>query len=113
MATHRRKKQKKKGKQGRTTKPYPFEFRLKVVKLYLEDGYPTPNPNGSMVHGRHNGVSLNFQEKIPTARMPNIAPMILETILFHPSHSCLTESNIELPCMQLSSPKSALYNAVT
>ena len=40
MGTHRRKKPKKKGKQGRTTAPYPFEFRLKVVKLYLEDGYP-------------------------------------------------------------------------
>ena len=39
MGTHRRKKPKKKGKQGRTTKPYPFEFWLKVVKLYLEDGY--------------------------------------------------------------------------
>jgi hypothetical protein len=24
-------------------------------------GYPTPNPNGNIIHGLHNGVSLNFQ----------------------------------------------------
>lgn len=40
MGTHRKKKTKRKGKSGHTTTPYPFEFRLKVVKLYLEDGYP-------------------------------------------------------------------------
>jgi hypothetical protein len=30
--------------------------RQKAMNLY-----PTPNPKGSMIHGRHNGVSLNFQ----------------------------------------------------
>jgi transposase InsO family protein len=40
MGPHRRKKPKKKAKQRRSGAPYPFEFRLKVVKLYLEDGYP-------------------------------------------------------------------------
>ena len=44
--------------------------------------YPTPNPNGNMVHGRHKGVSLNFQAKIPTERMPNIMPMILGSMWF-------------------------------
>ncbi len=35
-----KKKQKKKVKnRGRTAPPYPFEFRLRVVRLYLEDGY--------------------------------------------------------------------------
>ena len=40
MGTSRKKRPKKKGKSGRRTTPFPFEFRLKVVKLYLEDGYP-------------------------------------------------------------------------
>jgi putative transposase len=40
MGTYRKGKSKKKGKRGRTAAPYPFEFRLKVVKLRLEDGYP-------------------------------------------------------------------------
>ena len=39
--------------------------------------YPTPRPSGNMIHGRHRGVSLNFQAKIPTARRPNSVPMIL------------------------------------
>ena len=33
-----------------------------------------------MIHGRHNGVSLNFQAKIPIARIPNTIPMILVVI---------------------------------
>jgi transposase-like protein len=40
IGTHRSRKPKKKGKTGRTATPYPFEFRLKVVKLHLEDGCP-------------------------------------------------------------------------
>ena len=40
MGTSRKKKSKKKGEPGRRTAPYPFEFRLNVVKLYLENGYP-------------------------------------------------------------------------
>ena len=43
--------------------------------------YPTPKPKGNMIQGRHNGVSLNFQAKIPTARTPNIIPMILGNII--------------------------------
>jgi transposase InsO family protein len=39
MGTSRKRKPKKKGKRGRTAKPYPHEFRLKVVKLHLEDGH--------------------------------------------------------------------------
>ena len=39
MGTHRKKKSTKKRKRGRTAAPYPFEFRLKVVKLHIEDGY--------------------------------------------------------------------------
>jgi transposase len=39
--TRRRKKPLKKGKRsGRSVPPYPHEFRLKVAKLYVEDGYP-------------------------------------------------------------------------
>jgi len=45
--------------------------------------YPTPRPSGNMIHGRHRDVSLNFQAKIPTARMPNIVPMILGSIVFY------------------------------
>ena len=48
--------------------------------------YPTPSPTGNMIHGRHNGVSLNFQAKIPTAKMPNTAPMIFGIILYFPMH---------------------------
>ena len=40
MGTSRKKRPKRKGNPGRRTNPYPFEFRLKVVKLFLEDGYP-------------------------------------------------------------------------
>jgi transposase InsO family protein len=40
MGTSRTKRPKRKRKPGRRTTPYPFEFRLKVVKLFLEDGYP-------------------------------------------------------------------------
>ena len=43
--------------------------------------YPTPNPKGSMIHGRHNGVSLNFQIKIPTAASPNMALIIFRNII--------------------------------
>ena len=42
MGTNRKRKPQKKGKRGRSAAPYPFELRLKVVKLYLEDGYPAP-----------------------------------------------------------------------
>jgi hypothetical protein len=38
-----------------------------------------------MIHGRQKGVSLNFQAKIPTARNPNIVPMILGSIDYFPS----------------------------
>ncbi|WP_155315371.1 helix-turn-helix domain-containing protein [Desulfosarcina alkanivorans] len=40
MNLPRKQRPKRKGKPGRRTTPYPFEFRLKVVKLFLEDGYP-------------------------------------------------------------------------
>ena len=39
MGTRRKKKPKRKGKTGRRAGPYPFELRLKVEKLHLEDGY--------------------------------------------------------------------------
>ena len=32
-----------------------------------------------MIHGRHRGVSLNFQAKIPTAKSPNTIPTIFGT----------------------------------
>jgi len=35
----KKKKRKKVKKRGRTARSYPFEFRLKVVRLRLEDGY--------------------------------------------------------------------------
>jgi hypothetical protein len=35
-----------------------------------------------MIHGRPNGVSLNFQAKIPTAKNPNTIPMILGIIIY-------------------------------
>ena len=37
-----RKKRKSKGRVGkakRRTRPYPYEFRIKMVRLYLEEGY--------------------------------------------------------------------------
>jgi transposase InsO family protein len=40
MGIRRLKKSKRKGKPGRSAGPYPFEFRLKVAKLFLEDDYP-------------------------------------------------------------------------
>jgi hypothetical protein len=36
------------------------------------------------LHGRHRGVSLNLQAKIPTAMMPNVMPMILGSIIYPP-----------------------------
>ena len=51
--------------------------KLFSTRIVVELAYPTPNPNGSIVHGRHKGVCLNFHAKIPTARIPNIALMIL------------------------------------
>ena len=41
MATHRKRPSKPKKAKGRTGSPYPFAMRLKVVRLYLEDGYPS------------------------------------------------------------------------
>ena len=41
MGTHRKRPSKRKKKKGRTASPYPFALRLKVVRLYLEDGYPS------------------------------------------------------------------------
>jgi transposase-like protein len=39
--TRRRKKQTKNGRgAARSVPPFPYEFRLKVARLYLEDGYP-------------------------------------------------------------------------
>jgi transposase InsO family protein len=40
MSTRRKNPSQRKRRTGRTAKPYPFNFRLKVVRLYLEDGYP-------------------------------------------------------------------------
>lgn len=37
--TAKRNPSKRRKKRGRTGPPYPFEFRLKVVRLYLEEGY--------------------------------------------------------------------------
>jgi transposase-like protein len=40
-----RKKSKRKGRVGKAkkrTRPYPYEFRIKMVRLYLEEGYSTP-----------------------------------------------------------------------
>jgi len=40
-----RKKGKNKGRAGkskRRTQPYPYEFRIKMVRLYLEEGYSSP-----------------------------------------------------------------------
>jgi len=39
MGTNQKRKNKKKEKQGRTAPAYPFDFRLKIVKLHLEDGH--------------------------------------------------------------------------
>ena len=42
MATHRKSPSKSRRHKGHSAKPYPFEFRIKVVRLYLDDGYPAP-----------------------------------------------------------------------
>ena len=39
MGTNQKRKNKKKEKRGRTAPAYPFDFRFKIVKLYLEDGH--------------------------------------------------------------------------
>jgi hypothetical protein len=73
---------------------YSFPVHAKVCHISIDQwahpqsilltnqntAYPTPRPSGNMIHGRHRDVSLNFQAKIPTARMPNIVPMILGSI---------------------------------
>ena len=41
MGTPRKRPTKRKKKKGRTASPYPFALRLKVVRLFLEDGYPS------------------------------------------------------------------------
>ena len=61
----------------------PGLFHFPIVKTGMFKSWPpylTPNPSGSMIHGRQRGVSLNFQAKIPTARMPNMMPIILGSI---------------------------------
>jgi hypothetical protein len=51
--------------------------------LYIQwAAYPTPNPDGSKIHGRHNGFFLNFQAKIPTEIMAKMTTMIFGSILF-------------------------------
>lgn len=68
-------------------------FSLYTILLRTQNtAYPTPSPEGNMIHGRHNGVSLNFQAKIPTARIPDIMPMILGSVIYPsfpsiPSHT--------------------------
>jgi hypothetical protein len=42
--------------------------------------YPTPLAIASMIHGRHKGVSLNFQMKKPTAMSPTTALIIFGSI---------------------------------
>ena len=67
-----------------------WDFSLYTILLTTQNiAYPTPKPKGSMIHGRHNGVSLNFQAKIPTAKRPNIVPMIFGSILCFPMHNKL------------------------
>ena len=75
----------------------PLRFiNYQIILLTTQyTAYPTPKPNGSMAHGRHKGVSLNFQAKIPTAKRPNIMPMILGSIWLYPSLSNLTKNNVE------------------
>ena len=63
--------------------PYPTATFL----ISQKTAYPTPSPKGSMIHGRHSGVSLNFQAKTPTAKRPNMAPMILAIIIYSPAPS--------------------------
>jgi hypothetical protein len=48
---------------------------------HLINSVPDAKPNGKMIHGRHSDVSLNFQAKIPTVRMPKITPMILGSMI--------------------------------
>jgi hypothetical protein len=40
-----------------------------------------------MIHGRHKGVSLNFQAKIPTAKRPKTMPIIFGIIIYPPASS--------------------------
>ena len=67
--------------------------------------YPTPRPNGNMIHGRHKGVSLNFQAKIPTARMPKITPMIWGSMYWFPSLCHLAGVYVKLAYSYYSVPK--------
>jgi hypothetical protein len=39
-----------------------------------------PPATGSMIHGRQNGVSLNFQDKRPSTASPKITPIIFGSI---------------------------------
>jgi hypothetical protein len=61
MGTSRKKRPKKKGKSGRRTTPFPFEFRLKVC----------PNRQLMAQRNRENGVTLpsvktNYTERSET-----------------------------------------------
>jgi transposase-like protein len=42
MGTQRKKPTKKRKSVAGRTPAYPFKFRLKVARLYVEDGYPAP-----------------------------------------------------------------------
>jgi hypothetical protein len=59
-------------------------FYLSYINRFIIQyaAYPTPNPNDSMIQGLQNGVSLNFQAKIPTESTAKITPMILGSIFF-------------------------------
>ena len=61
--------------------PYTIVLRIQNT------AYPTPSPKGSMIHGRHSGVSLNFQANIPTAKRPKTMPTILGNVIYPPAFS--------------------------
>ncbi|MFX1501262.1 MAG: hypothetical protein ACFFDH_09910 [Promethearchaeota archaeon] len=42
MGTQRKKPLKKRKEQVGRIPPYPFKFRLKLIRLYVEEGYPAP-----------------------------------------------------------------------
>ena len=53
------------GKVKRRTRPYPYEFRIKMVQLYLKEGYSTTQQHSSeLLRDPDKWMPWNYQQSI-------------------------------------------------
>ena len=95
------KKRGKSKKKGRHAAPYDFEFKLKVVRLYLEEKYKAPLLEQELGVSSHTiykwarvykqqgeeGLKPKIRKNTRTRRMPDsVAEKIVELKKAHPEH---------------------------